>query len=438
MDKLQPFLDAVPLPVLLLAPILGALIFLLVPPRLRLPVALIGLVPYLTAGRLPGLGPVYLLCKATGWAALIAVAVAAILQPGQVRRPHWIAWIYVALAAIAPIYVLTAEDSLFAVALRIQWLTLVLAAVAVARTVHDAASLERVMRSLQLGLALGLLLPFSDLILRGAGSFSIGHGRFSPYGANANQIGIFISAAFVFNAYYALRDRNLLLRFVWAGVAALALGMALLTRSRSTAIACVFPALPLLLHAMRRPVLAVPVGGVMAVVAMYVISRTAELFSLERLTTLETARVSQGINYIQLSVAQRPVFGLLGTRGMTSQVDESVGTHAHNAYLDAAYVGGLSFLIPLLVLVAASLLSAAYVWRKRRLFDADPLLISTMCFLMVTIYAHGFVNQSIYYPTYTWAFVHVLFSILLVTMATEAMRARRTQEDPVRAQLAPG
>src|SRR5690606_5094039 len=114
MEKLQPFLDAVPLPALLAAPILGALVFLLIPPRLRLFVALIALVPYMTIGRLPGLGPAYLLCKATAWAALLAVAVAAILQPGPVRRPHWIAVVYVAIAAIAPVYVFTTTDNIFA------------------------------------------------------------------------------------------------------------------------------------------------------------------------------------------------------------------------------------------------------------------------------------------------------------------------------------
>src|SRR5690606_25380751 len=174
----------------------------LVPPRLRLRAALIGLVPYLTIGRLPELGFAYQLCKATGWAALLAVAAAAMMQPGDVRRPHWIAWVYVAVAAIAPVYVLTTEDSFFAIALRIQWLIMILAAIAVVRTIHDGPSLERVMRSLQIGFAIALLLPFADLMMRGSGAFRAGLGRFEPLGANSNQIGIFIATGFVFNAYF--------------------------------------------------------------------------------------------------------------------------------------------------------------------------------------------------------------------------------------------
>jgi len=422
MDKLQPFLEVVPLPALLAAPILGALIFLLIPPRLRLSAALIALVPYLTIGRLPGLGAAYHICKATGWAALIAVAVAAMLQSGPVRRPHWIAALYVVIAAIAPVYVLTTEDSVFAVALRLQWLIMILAAIAVARTIHDGPSLERVMRGLQIGFAVALLIPFSDLVLRGAGSFAIG-----------NQTGIFIAVGFVFSAYYALRDRNMMLRVVWAGFAAMAFAMALLTKSRSTAIACVFPVIPLLIHSLRRPLLALPILGVMALVGVYVISRTAELFTLSRLRDVETERVSQAADYIALSIAQRPVFGLLGTSGMNSAVDDEIRTHAHNAYLVTAYVGGLSFLVPLLFLAAVSMLSAWYVWKQRRLFDVDPLLISVLCFLMFMVYAHGFINHSIYYPTYTWAFLHILLSILLTTMAAEALRSRRARpaEGPV-------
>lgn len=427
MDKLQPFLDAVPLPVLLAAPILGALIFLLIPPRLRLSAALVGLVVYLTIGRLPGLGPAYLLCKATGWAALIAVAVAAMLQPGPVRKPNWIAWVYVAIAAIAPVYVLTTDDNVFAVALRLQWLIMILAAIAVARTIHDGPSLERVARGLQIGFAIALLIPFADLLLRGGGAFRAGLGRFEPFEANSNQIGIFIATGFVFNAYYALRDRNMMLRVVWAGIAAMALGMALLTKSRSTMIACVFPALPMLAYAMRRPVLAIPVTAIMLLVAGYVVRQAQDLFSLTRLQSLETGRVAQGANYVTLSIAERPVFGLLGTSGRNSKVDDAIGTHAHNAYLGAAYMGGLSFLIPLLLLAGVSMLSAFYVFRQRRLFDVDPLLTSMLCFMMVMVYAHGFVNDAIYYPTYVWAFLHILLSITLTTMAVEALRARRSQ-----------
>src|SRR5690606_21585671 len=153
----------------------------------------IALVPYMTIGRLPGLGPAYLLCKATAWAALLAVAVAAILQPGPVRRPHWIAVVYVAIAAIAPVYVFTTTDNIFAIALRAQWLFLILAAIAVARTIHDGPSLERVMRALQIGFAIDLLIPFADTIMRGPCAFVDGLERVAPFEDKSNKIGIFIA-----------------------------------------------------------------------------------------------------------------------------------------------------------------------------------------------------------------------------------------------------
>lgn len=427
MDKLHQFLEFVPLPVLLAAPILGALIFLLTPPRLRLPVALVAVVPYLTIGRLPGLGPPYLLCKATGWAALIAVAAAAIMQPGPKRRPHWITLVYLSVAVISPVYVLTADDNLFALAIRAQWITMVVAAIAVTRTIHDGPSLERAIRCLQIGFAIALLVPLADLLIRGTGSLRPGMGRFEPFEANANQIGIFLSQGFVWNLYAALRDRIVALRPVWAGFAAAALGMALLSGSRSTLVACVFPAIPLAMLGMRRPMFVLASLPIMALVALYVVRQVDE-YAFHRLASLESARGVQGLAYIKYAIAERPLFGLMGTNGLNSEVDEVVGTHPHNAYLWIAYIGGLSFLIPMLFLVGVSMLSAAYVWRIRRRFDADPVLISTMCFMMIMVYAHGFESHTIYYPTYVWAFMNVLLSLTLTTMAAEAFRLRHASE----------
>ncbi|MFG0284576.1 MAG: hypothetical protein ACF8R7_09160, partial [Phycisphaerales bacterium JB039] len=370
--------------------------------------------------------------KATGWAALIAVAVAAVLDAGPTRKPHWISLAYLALALLAPVYVLTTEDNLFALAIRAQWLMLVLAAIAVTRRIHDADSLWRVIRALQIGFAIALLIPLADLVASGAGALRAGLGRFEPFDANSNQIGILFAQGFVFNLYAALRDRTMLLRPVWAGFAAAALGMALLTGSRSTFAACIFPAIPIGLAMLRRPAFILAALPVMALMALFVL-RQVDDYSFSRLNSLQTERVSQAADYINLSIAERPVAGLLGTNGMNSEVDQAVGTHSHNAYLGAAYIGGLSYLIPLLALAAASLLAAFYVWRNRRLFDADPTLISTLCFLMVMVYAHGFVNTAIYYPTYVWAFLHVTLSILLTTMAVEVVRARRAGLVPAKA-----
>jgi hypothetical protein len=219
------------------------------------------------------------------------------------------------------------------------------------------------------------------------------------------------------------------LRIVWAGIAGLAFGMAMLTGSRSTMIACLVPAIPLLLAGMRRPAFAIASAPVMIGLGVYVLRQVNE-YAFSRYGSLETGRVQQARDYISLSISQRPIVGLLGTSGMASDVDESVGTHAHNAYLGAAYIGGLSYLLPLLAIAAVSLGATFIVWRNRKRFDVDPLLTSTLCCLTVVTYAHGFVNSAIYYPTYLWSFIHVTLSILLTTMAAEALRARRAARLP--------
>ena len=78
----EQYTDVVPLPVLMMAPVLIGLVFLLCPARLRLPAALIVMPPFLLVGRLPLLGAPALGAKDLGFALLLAVAAAAILSPG--------------------------------------------------------------------------------------------------------------------------------------------------------------------------------------------------------------------------------------------------------------------------------------------------------------------------------------------------------------------
>lgn len=38
------------------------------------------------------------------------------------------------------------------------------------------------------------------------------------------------------------------------------------------------------------------------------------------------------------------------------------------------------------------------------------------------LYAHGFVNGSIFYPTYFWAFFHVLLSVFFLNLGMDLAR----------------
>eukprot|EP01025_Chloroclados_australasicus_P016109 TRINITY_DN17924_c2_g1_i4.p1 TRINITY_DN17924_c2_g1~~TRINITY_DN17924_c2_g1_i4.p1 ORF type:complete len:224 (-),score=18.67 TRINITY_DN17924_c2_g1_i4:222-893(-) len=208
---------------------------------------------------------------------------------------------------------------------------------------------------------------------------------------------------------------------------AAAAGMGLLSGTRSVMITLVGVCAPVAFYAIRRPALAVPMVGIMLIGIAVVLSRV-DSNPFARYRSLETARGQQAIEYIRESIAQRPMTGLLGTRGLNAAVDETLGFHAHNAYLKLAYTGGLLLLTPYLILAAISLVSALYVWWNRRLLDVDPLLTSVLAAFMVMIYAHGMVNHMIYQATHTWAFLHLVLSMLFITMAAEVVKFK--QRDP--------
>lgn len=430
MFTFEQYTDVIPLPVLIMAPVLAGLVFLLCPARLRLPAALIILPPFLMVGRLPLLGAPALGAKALGFAMLLAVAAAAWLAPGPKRRLSPIAYAYLPLAVAGPVFILTTEDNLFPLLRAVQWICMVIAALAVARTIVDAASLLRVIKYLAVGFVIDTPILLSALVT-GSWTFS-GHSRFEPYGSSSLQIGMVFTMTVGFTLYLAVRDRNLLIRLIWAGTAAAATGMALLSGSRSVVITTMGVCAPIGLWMLRKPVLAVPMVGIMLVGIAVVISRV-DANPFQRYKSLETARGEQAVEYIRESIAQRPLTGLLGTRGLQAETDEQLGYHAHNAYLKQAYTGGLLLATPYVVLAMITLFSAYTVWRHRALMDVDPLLINTLVAFMVMIYAQGMVNHMIYLGTAMWGFVHLLLSTMFLTWAGELSRFRR--ENPGMAAL---
>lgn len=423
MFSFDQYIEVVPIPVLLMAPALAGLLFLLCPARLRLPAALVILPPFLIVGRLPLLGSVALGAKALGFAMLLAVGVAAFLAPGEKRRLHPLCYAYVPLALVGPIFVVTTEEPLFPIIYAVQWLCMVFAAIMVTRTITSGDDLLRILRYLAWGFLIATPLLLSAL-LTGQWSFT-GHSRFEPYGASSVQSGVIFTVTAGLGLYMAFRDRVLIMRPVWLGMVAAAAGMGLLSGTRSVMVTLLGVCLPVGIYALRRPAMAVPMIGIMLVGIAVILSRV-DSNPFARYRSLETARGQQAVEYIRESISQRPMTGLLGTRGLNAAVDETLGFHAHNAYLKVAYTGGLVLLVPYLILAAISLASAVYVWRHRRLLDADPLLISVLAMFMAMIYAHGMVNHMIYQATHTWAFLHLMLSMMFITMAAEIMKFRRT------------
>ncbi len=420
MDKIQRYLDIVPLPLLLAAMVGAVVVFLVIPGKYRMPISLSLMMIWLPLGEMADLGLIQAIAKVTGFAVYGLVAVTAWLDITPRRRTPPMAWMYLVTAAFAFVFILTVSDFALALAIRVQWMILVVAALSVSRTIVDEASLQRVIRAITLGLAVALLVPLSALVLHPTQSFH-GLGRFFPYGTNANHIGVLFAMAGPLTLYWAIRTKLVVLKPILIGFTAMAVGMGLLTASRSTMIVMIGASFPLVVALTRRPVLTAIAGLVLAGSIAWMFGFGGNV-QFERFASLETGRVEIGKRYLDI-IAERPFLGLLETEGESFLRSEFTGQmHAHNGYLETLYFGGMVYGIPVFFLVGYTGLCAFRSWRNRRLIVADPLLIELLAAFIVMTLAHGFVNHSLFYPTTTLAFFYMLLSIFFMGMVVDLRR----------------
>ncbi len=423
MDKIGAYLEVVPLPLLLVAFVGAVVVFVVIPAKYRMPAALSLMMIWLPLGEMPDLGLIHAIAKITGFAVYGLVAVTAWLDPGPRRRTPPLAWMYLVIAAFAFAFILTVSDFLLALAVRVQWMIMVVAVLSVCRTIVDEASLQRVIRAITFGLAVALLVPLSSLVLHPTVSFrGAGFGRFFPYGTNANHIGVLFALAGPLTLYWAIRTPILFLKPILAGFTAMAVGMGLLTASRSTMVVMIGASFPLVVFLTRRPVMTAIAGLIVAGGIAWVFG-FAGTVQLDRFESLETGRVGTGLRYLGI-VSERPFLGLLETEGESFLRSDFTGqAHAHNGYLETLYFGGLAYAMPVFFLVAYTGWCTVRTWRHRRVIGADPLLINLLIAFMVMIYAHGFVNHSLFYPTTNLSFFHVLLSVFFIGLARDLTRA---------------
>jgi hypothetical protein len=394
---------------LLVAISLGAVMaFVATPRRFRLALALILLANWLTLGLMTDLGAIQIAAKITAIVPYILVAVAAALHPGQRMKLPQLIWLYPVVAVAGFIYVLPVFDLPHALITRLQWLAAVVAALLVARTLTNHAAFSYLSTSLTVALAIALLIPLSDLIINPSDSFIRGLGRFAPYGANPNQIGVAFSLAATLSAFSVMQTRSFLLRGILATVVAAAVGMALLTASRSVVYVTVLPMMAISLRFVRRPIYMILVLIIALPIVLYII-RISEEAEFSRLLSFETTRVDQFFKYIDI-IKERPIFGLMFSDGAYSRPELSLGYHPHNAYLELLYLGGISYALPMLFLLVTSIVCAVRNWVAVRRFPLEAPFVRLSIIVLLLMYAHGFINGAIYYPTPLWGFVHVVFA----------------------------
>ncbi|HIB01605.1 MAG TPA: O-antigen ligase domain-containing protein [Phycisphaerales bacterium] len=226
---------------------------------------------------------------------------------------------------------------------------------------------------------------------------------------------LFALAAPLF-AYAAMTHKNVSLKPFFLFALIITIGMALMTASRQTMLAVILVMLPVMLVLTKRPVMTVLGLGVAAIALPFILSLGAEA-DLQRYSSLETGRLDIWGAYFTEVFPKRPLFGLLGTSGQSYfKAINEVGQHPHNAWLYLMYIGGLSFAVPMIYLTVYSTYSGWMVWKYRNVLPGDPFLYSILIMILVAMYIQGLFNQVVYWPTYAWSFLHVVFASLFICM----------------------
>ena len=419
MDRAEIYLEIVMQQPLLLAPIaIFIFAYALVPSHRRLFVSLMILVPWLTIARSPGMGAFSSAAKLTSGIAYILIAYAAWAHPGPKRQIPMLVWLFVAIAIISIGYVFTTQERMLAIILRMQWVTVTVAGVLTAQTIVRLSDLNRLMNALTWGCLFALIVPFSALVLFPGESFLRGMGRFQPWLANSNQIGMLFALATPLFAYAAMSWRSTL-KPLFLSALVLTIAMALLTASRQTMLAIVLVMLPILLALTKRPIITV-LGLAISFFVFSFIFTLGEAADFERFSSLQTGRLDIWGAYWTQVFPSRPIFGLLGTSGESYfKALTEVGQHPHNAWFYLMYIGGISIAGPMLYITIYSVFSGWKIWRVRKFLPSEPLLYSLLFMILIAMYIQGLFNQVVYWPTYTWSFLHVVIASLFICMYRE-------------------
>ena len=428
-------------PLVLVVALAVALIALaLLPKARRFHIVLTFTVAWSMVGQMLDL-PIYAIAKASFVICLLSLVLAALLHPGpRLRMSPTVLW-WLVLACFAILFVLYVDNLLFALILRFQWIVMCTAAILTARLMVDRQAADAIARAIAVGLMIGIAIALTSIYRTGASAFHIG--RFSPYGANANQVGVLFAAAVPFSLYCAMRARRQLTRWTSVGMAAVALGMVVMTASRTSVVVTGICLLPFFFSGMRRStaiVGAVVVGAIVVIPFAYTpdlkpAQEKSEGYGMGRLDSLETGRIEIFARYLDEAVSKRPITGLLGEEERSVLRDEDIGAYSHNVYLEMMYVGGILYTLPMLLLAFATIVAAVRVVLARKRLPFDPLLTAILGSFVFAIYIHGMVGSNAYYPTSGWGLLHVFISSFVLSAAAALTRDARVRRKRARPQV---
>ncbi|MCH2134103.1 MAG: hypothetical protein MK116_10175 [Phycisphaerales bacterium] len=414
MDKLTLYLEVVPLPIIGGAGFAMMMLYLILPADTRFYATFIIMPAWLVIARCPDLGPAQAFTKITSGLLFLLIALAAVMRPVPKRPIPGLAWLYPLFGTYLLMCLLGVEERTDVLVIQFQWIMLTLAALATVSTLSTIEDVEALMKALTVGTVIALAIPIAAVILNPGELFG-NIGRFTPWGAHPNLIGVAFLMAAPILLYTIMTTASVSIRAVLIGLLLADIGMAMVTGSRQVVFAMAAALGLMSFPLLKRPGLVLT--GIVAGALVLPFFLGLSDYAVERLGSIDSSgRLDIWWQYFMLSL-QRPL-GLFGTSGLNSHIAISVGDHPHNMFFEMLYLGGWPYFLPMFIVILSGIRAMWRVWRTRYVF-ATPnqrFLIHALASTLVAMYLQGMANQVIFHPTYTWSFFCVVLTVLFLSM----------------------
>jgi hypothetical protein len=291
-------------------------------------------------------------------------------------------------------------DAGIALPISVTWLLIVLAGAMLSFTLTSQAKLELALKAVCLGSGIAGLVALFAL----AGNNEVSEeffGRYSPFGANPNQIGMSFMLVVVIGYYFSVKVKGFVSRVAFGLLAAVSTAELVLTLSRAAIGISVVAVSPLLLLLLRHPLRLILLCIVSAPVVFVIVQRLENVSSHHLYGSVERAHHWElGIQEIE----KRPFVGLFGSRAFPA-IDK--GWNAHNAFIQLLYTGGLTLAVPTCLLYLLGIYFGVRVYlRQESVFSKNTL--GYLVLWQSLLIAHGLVNDALFYPTYATSFMVVV------------------------------
>lgn len=428
MDKLELYLEIIPLPLLAGVALFALMIYLIIPAETRFFLTFVIMPPWLVLARSIDLGFIATFTKITSGLLFLLMGLAAILRPVAKRRIPGIGWLYLIGSFYLLVCLLGVVEKVDTMVIEIQWIFAVLAGLAAVAALTTLEDVHKMLWALGCGLMIATCIPLSAIIIEPGAAFTAGINRFAPWGSASNLIGLLFVVAGPTLLYMLMSTRSNPIKLILIGMLIANVGMAILTGSRMTVFSLVVSLGLMAIPLVKRPGLMIA-GALIGAILLPIFLGVNEEAAARLGDLSSSGRVDIWLNYLRLSFS-RPL-GLFGTGGLSALQDPTIGAHPHSSWFEMLYLGGWPYLIMMAVPAIYGMRCAFQVWKNRSIYATGnhQFLIHALAAFITSIYFQSLFNQALYHPTYTLSFLGILLTVLFMSLMAEMPYQREAYED---------